>query len=60
MEKLNLHFDKSEMEYFKCKGIVEYLERRKRTFNNCYKEATTKIQKEIYRFKTNCDCNCII
>lgn len=51
MDKLNLHFDKSEMEYYKCKGIVEYLERRKRTFTNCYNESTTKIQKEIFKQK---------
>lgn len=51
MENFNLHFDKSEMEYFKRKGVVEYLESRKRTFTNCYNEASTKTQKEIFKQK---------
>lgn len=51
MENFNLHFEKSEMEYFKAKGVVEYLEERKKILIKCYEESKTTVQKNIFKHK---------
>lgn len=51
MENFNLHFEKSEMEYFKTKGVVEHLETKKIVLTRCYESSTTTVQKSIFKNK---------